>query len=139
AEDELGFGRNLRPALIQRIEPVERLCHFGRGKSGGDHTGLKGSAVANRVGIVVEVGFEQIQQYVQQGLFHPSSACAIQPARCGTFSDWSREYRPFSAATRPSSSMSNSMDERLDTVNPVRWAKTSMGTGSWPSAASNFR
>ena len=61
-------GRTLAGQLV---EPVEGLGDFGGAETGLDQASLERIAVADGVGVVVEIVFEQVEQYVQYGLFHP--------------------------------------------------------------------
>ena len=74
-----GFGE--RRALVgQLFEPVEGLADFGGAEAGLDQAVLEGVAIADGVGVVVEVVFEQVQQDVEYGFFHRPLACAERDA-----------------------------------------------------------
>ena len=107
-----------RPLVGQRVEPVEGLADFGGAETGLDQAVLERVAVADRVRVFGEVVFEQVQQYIQDALFHCPSACVVDAVEVKKpVFLW---YRPCSAVTKPSSSMTSSMEDSSAAVNPVR-------------------
>src|SRR3546814_12182213 len=70
--------RGAGPPGGKRVEPVEGLAGFRGAESGMEQAALEGVAVADEVRVLGEVVFEQIEQDVQDALFH-----IHRPARGG--------------------------------------------------------
>src|SRR5690606_17623332 len=64
------LDRRAGPLRGERVEPVEGLAGFRRAESGLEQAVLEGVAVADEVRVFGEVVFEQIEQDVQDALFH---------------------------------------------------------------------
>src|SRR3546814_9851932 len=62
--------RSAGPLGGERVEPVEGLAGFRGAEAGLEQAALEGVAVADEVRVFGEVVFEQIEQDVQDALFH---------------------------------------------------------------------
>src|SRR3546814_11487003 len=106
--------RSAGPLGGERVEPVEGLAGFRGAEAGLEQAALEGVAVADEVRVFGEVVFEQIEQDVQDALFHfprPAPGGAVLAV------SWRfRASRPCSTALRPSSSLTNRMVEAQKTV-----------------------
>ena len=111
---------------VQAVEPIERALDLAIVETGAAELALELVTVRLRFIWGIDVGLEQVHQYVEDGFFHQ-------------FFLPRREYRPpGNASTCPSSSSSRSMEESSAVVKLVLELKSAIGVGEKPSTLNSF-
>lgn len=73
--------RDAGPLLGKRVQPIEGLADFCGTETGLDQAILKRVTVTDQVRVFAEVMFKQVQQYIENALFHcprPASRDAVE-------------------------------------------------------------